>query len=324
MGCLAVNAGTYAAQTADYDLNSYTAKDAYDAGRIMRAQFKEESARAYLKYAADKGDADAAYLYAIDITHYSAGGNTPHEARTYFVQAAKQGQLEAMKYLYMNGSWLREGSRLNWQKHYHDGLVELAAKNPGKASYELAKYYYSTDEDRYEYYLNKSIAYDYPYAILANVVGINEIESHNGNPVIDSSDMKPVIKIAESGFMPAIRSCINFYEEDEDFREALHWRLKALEQGDLTSLAVAAKIYAGKIPGYSFVKKDYPKAYAYVEVYLDNAGKSKFSNVYKMMENLYADLVSNMTTAQLKDAAKLTESYKKNVTFYSFDSYWDK
>lgn len=318
---------SYAAQTADYDLAAYTADEAYAVGYVMRAQFKEESARAYLKYAADKGNADAAYLYASDITDVNRAATendeTPDEAKSYFLQAATAGHLDAMKYLYTDGSWLRGDIRLKWKRQYHDGVIELAATEPGKASYDLAEYYYDTDEDHYNYYLETSVEYDYPYAVLATVIGIDEIKTHHRNPEMDSGDIDDIHGIAEKGFIPAIRLCIEYYEHEGDYENALHWRLKAVELGDLTSLAVAAKIYAGQIPGYGFVKKDLSKSYAYADVYLDNAGKSKFVNVFKMMEDLHTDLIDNMTATQLKEAATLTATYEKNMTFYSFDAYWD-
>lgn len=74
----------------------------------LRAQFKNSDARAYLRYAADKKHADAAYLYAVELMKYNATVRTPAEAREYIELSAKLGNLHAMRYLYRRGDWLRQ------------------------------------------------------------------------------------------------------------------------------------------------------------------------------------------------------------------------
>lgn len=303
-----------------YDLSSYTAKQAYEAGKLMRAQFKDSLARPYLKYAADKGDLNAAYLYAMDMVSDNPNFGTSDLAKKYLIQAANGGQMNATYYLYKYGSWFRNAARLKYRTLYHDGAVELAENNPGKASYDLYLYYRDLSKSQANYYLKKSKEYAYPQAVLQS-----SIQSYNeqSNPNISLWFIKDVENIANDGFIPAVRSCIDYYESREQYDQALRWKEVALKYGDLMSLASLAKIYAGLVPSYQFVKPDLIKSYAYLSMYIDNAGKNRFSHLYGMMENLYSDISDKMTKKQKEKANSLTDDYKSTVVFYSYDTLWD-
>ncbi|MCE0495106.1 hypothetical protein [Vibrio salinus] len=303
-----------------YDLGSYTALQAYEAGKLMRAQFKDSLARPYLKYSADKGNADAAYLYAMDVLSDSAGSNVSDLAKKYLIKSANGGQLNASYFLYKNGTWFRNATRLKYRNLYHDGSIELAAKKPGKASYDLYLYYKDLNDSKASYYLKKAQEYDYPSAILnASIKSYND----QNNPVINSLAIKNVEKIAKEGFIPAIRACVDYYENKNDFKTSLEWKEIALQHGDLMSLASLAKIYAGLVSSYKFVKPDLIKANAYLSMYIDNAGKNHFSYLYGMVEDLYSDVSEKMTKEQKSKAKLLVNKYKDKVVFYNYDTLWD-
>lgn len=303
-----------------YDLSSYSARQAYEAGKLMRAQFKDSLARPYLKYSADKGDANAAYLYAMDVLSDSSGANVSELAKKYLIKAAKGGQLNAIYFLYKNGTWFRNATRLKYRNLYHDGSIELAENSPGHASYNLYIYYKDLNRSQAGYYLKKAQEYGYSAAILqASVQSYDE----QNNPVINSWDVKDVEKIASEGFIPAVRACIDYYEHKHDFAKAFEWKQVALNHGDLMSLASLAKVYAGLVPNYKFVKSDLIKANAYLSMYLDNAGKGHFSHLYGMVEDLYSDVSEKMTKEQKSAANLLADKYKDQVVFYNYDSLWD-
>lgn len=307
-----------------YEISSLTPYEAFEAGQLLQAQFKNEEARAYLKYAADKGNADSAFLYAIDISKYNANSRSMAEARDYFEVAANLGSLEAMSYLADNGDWLRPHLRQSWKKQYHDGLIVLAERSPAEAMFGLAGYYAISDADFSQYYLNKSVSYDYPLALMEQAKRyLGGIETITPTTVQDPRVLELYLKAAEQNYLPAVKACIEVYEAQGNYSEAMHWRLKALELGDITSLAVLAKIYATKAPSYDFIEKDMAKAHAYAELYLDNAGKDRLANLHKMMEQFFVDITSRMTPQDLEQSKVISESYKTNVVFYNHDPYWD-
>lgn len=307
-----------------YEISSLTPYEAFEAGQLLQAQFKNEEARAYLKYAADKGNADSAFLYAIDISKYNANSRSMAEARDYFESAAELGSLEAMSYLADKGDWLRPHLRQSWKKQYHDGLILLAARSPAEAMFGLARYYEINDSELSQYYLNKSVTYNYPLALMEQARRyLGGIETITPATAQDPRILALYLKAAEQDYLPAVKACIEVYEAQGNYSEAMHWRLKALELGDITSLAVLAKIYASKAPSYAFVEKDMAKAHAYAELYLDNAGKDRLANLHKMMEQFFVDITGRMTSQDLEQSKAIGDSYRSGVVFYNHDPYWD-
>ncbi|SHG08351.1 TPR repeat [Vibrio gazogenes DSM 21264] len=311
-------------QKYDYDINFLTPTQAYEKGRLLRAQFKNEEARHYLQYAADKGDADAAYLYAIELSEYNPTIRTPRLVREYVEQAANQGNLHAMNYLYQHGTWLRTTIRQSWHKRYHDGLVRLAATQPAKAVYYLSLYYEKTDPDQSEYYLQRAMDYSYPLAWMDNSRrSLDDINQLYTETRFSTGIYTNYRNAAEHHFIPAMKACVELYEGRGDFKKAFEWRKRALDAGDLTSLAVVAKIYAGEASSYRFVDEDLIKARAYSELYLDYAGSDRLTSLHKSMEQFFVDITNEMTPPDIERAQKITDTYKEKVTFYNHDTYWD-
>jgi TPR repeat protein len=307
-----------------YEVSSLTPYEAFEQGRLLRSQFKNSEARAYLKYAADKGNADAAYLYAIDISKYNANSRTPAEAREYVESAARLGSLDAMMYLAENGDWLRPHLRQSWKKQYHDGLILLAKRYPAQAMYGLARYYEVSDAVQSQYYLDKSVSYDYPQALMEQAKRyMGGIETITPATVTDPRVLESYLKAAKQDFLPGVRACIEVYEAKSNYQEAMFWRTKALELGDITSLAVMAKIYASKAPSYHFIEKNLPKAHAYAEMYLDNAGSDRLANLHSMMEQFFIDTTNKMTPQEIDESKTISASYQSSVVFYNHDPYWD-
>jgi TPR repeat protein len=308
----------------DYDINFMTPKQAYQRGRLLRAQFKDEEARKYLKYAADKGNGDAAYLYAVELKQYDPTVRTPEEAKHYIEKSARLGNIRAMAYLYQHGNWLRSRVRQLWQKKYYNDLIVLANRNPAQALYRLALYFKQTDPDKSDYLLGRAILYKSPLALMERADRkLGGLENLLTAGVDNYGVLKTYKTAAEDGFIPAMKACIKLYEEQGYYRKALFWRQKAVESGDLTSLVVLAKIYAGEVPSYQFVKKDLVKARAYSELYLDFAGIDRFGSLHQEMEYLFTDTTNEMTSPEIKASGDFIGRYKKEIHFYHHDLYWD-
>jgi TPR repeat protein len=305
-----------------YDLNTLTASQAYEEGKILRAQFKNMEARPYLQYAAEKGSASAAYLYAMELTKYNSTVRTPAEAREYLETAAKLGNLQAMEFLYENGIWLRPQVRQTWKRRFHDSLILLAEKYPAEAMYQLALFYAPSDIVKSTYYLDKSVSYQYDLAIMEKA---RRYQYGTTNSAVNTQlALSTYLIAANHGFIPGMKACIEMYEAQNDFQSAYLWREKAFKAGDITSLAVLAKIATGESGPYDFVKRDLVKAHAYAELYLDYAGSDRLNNLHKKMELFVGDITLKMTQPELADAKVLAESYKsEHILFYNHDIFWD-
>lgn len=312
----------YADGEPSYDLNSLTANQAYEEGKVLRAQFKNMEARPYLKYAAEKGSSAAAYLYAMELTQYNSTVRTPAEARDYLESAAKLGNLQAMEFLYENGTWLRPQVRQTWKRRFHDSLILLAEKSPADAMYQLALFYAPSDLSKSTYYLDKSMAYKYDLAVMEKAKRYQYGTTEGA--VNTQMALTTYLIAANHGFIPGMKACIELYEAQGDFKSAYVWREKAFKAGDITSLAVLAKISTGESGPYAFVKRDLVKAHAYAELYLDYAGSDRLNNLHKKMELFVGDITLKMTQPELADAKVLAENYKsEHILFYNHDVFWD-
>lgn len=74
--CLFCSFGN-SAEDVSYDLNNLSAKEAFEKGRLLRAQFKNVEGRRYLKFAAELEEPNAAYLYAMELASYKSTIRTP-------------------------------------------------------------------------------------------------------------------------------------------------------------------------------------------------------------------------------------------------------
>lgn len=307
-----------------YDASALTAQQAFENGRLLRAQFKNVESRPFLKHAADSGNADAAYLYAMELSNYKTTIRTPQEARDYLLQAAQGGNRHAMQHLYLNGQWLSKKDRLDWQQKYHDALIRLGRTAPAQALFELAQYYHARDKALSEYYLTKAAAFRHPRALMEQA---RRIERGAGTYVMpgerETVVRKTYLAAAETGYVPAIRAYINLLEDKGRYKEAFDWRRKALQAGDLTSLAALGFIYSGQSEGYPFIETDLVLAKAYLDLYMEMAGTDRLETLYSTVAESYQQITPRINAEQEKAADKIESSLKNSVDFYNHDLFWD-
>lgn len=315
---------SFATHGEDYDAKLLNAQQAFESGRLLRAQFKNVESRQYLKHAADNGNADAAYLYAMELSNYRTTIRTPPQAREYLLQAAQGGNRHAMQHLYQNGQWLSKKEREQWQHQYHDTLIRLGQLNPAQALFELAQYYHSSNKELSEYYLVKAMAFHHPRALMEQA---RRIESGSGSYMMpgsrDTKVRETYLAAAKTGYVPAIRAYINLLKDKGRYEEAFEWRQKALQAGDLTSLAALGFIYSGQGEAYPFVETDLVRAKAYFDLYLETAGTDRLENLHSAVAEKYQQLAPRITSEQETAADTLELNLKKNVDFYNHDLFWD-
>ncbi len=306
-----------------YDIVDLTAEEAYQKGKLLRAQFKNRESLPYLKHSLEQGNSDAAYLYSIVLLNSNRSPRTIEESRQYMIRAAQQGNRHAMRRLYQTGHWLTENERKHWQTQYYNSLIVLGKTKPGIAFYEMAQYFESAEPELSKYYLDKSMMLEYPPAYMEYATNLsNEVGQFTLPGERDTQIRKLYLNASELGYIPAIRKYIQILEEKRQFQLAFEWRKQALSYGDIMSLASIGLIYSGLInSNYKFVKSNKILAKAYLGLYLEHAGNHKFSSLYNEVEDCYFYTVNYMTDEQISESL-LIEELLKNTKFYSYDLYW--
>ncbi len=307
-----------------YDLENLSAEEAYQKGKLLRAQFKNRESLQYLRYSSQEGNSDAAYLYSIVLLNSNRSLRTIEDSRQLVLQAAHDGNRHAMKHLYESGDWLTANQKKQWRVKYYNAVITLGKEEPDTAFYELAKYFETMDPDLSKYYLGKAMQMDYAPAYMEQAEALAEGSGSYYVPgERETSVRKEYLKAAELGYIPAIRKYIQILEGQGKFESAFEWRNKALQQGDITSLASLGLIYSGlTISDYNFVIEDDILAKAYLSLYLESAGNNQFSSLYKKVEDSYFYVVSTMTEEQISKSLSL-EKKLKETSFYNYDLYWE-
>jgi len=312
------------AEAKSYDLNNFSSVEAFEKGRILRAQFKNIESRRYLKFAADQGDPNAAYLYAMELISYKSTIRTASESKYYLILAARNGSRKAMQFLYQYANWLKEEERLFWKNNYYNALINLGRSQPAQAFYDLSQYHKGSYDELSQYYLSRAVVFNHPKALMDVA---HQIEVGKGNFV--SSDAREAqvrqiyLKAAETGYLPAILIYIKCLEGDQMYEKAYEWRIKAMEAGDLMSLPILASILTNQSEPYGFVESDVVAAKAYLSVYLESAGKDKLPTLYSNIEMLFSKLSLILNDTSDNKLINLENKIKSHAPFYRHDVFWD-
>lgn len=308
----------------NYDVEKMSLAEAYEYGKLLRAQFKNSEARVYLKYAADNSYPAGAYVYAMETMGYHDTARATGYARDYLIQAAEGGSRSALKYLFRNGDWLSSAKRKKYEIEYYNSLIDLGAKSPGLAYLHLSDYFHASDRKLSEYYLNKAIEFEIPSAYMTSA---QRLESGEGDYTFDSDRIAQsrsrYLQAAVQGYIPAIKRYIAILESRGKFQEALEWREVGVIQGDITALVSLGNIYSGNSPRYSFVTPDLTRAKAYFELYLENAGQDRLSSVYQQAETNYKDTVDKIADVHLPLSDALKDELSEIKYFYNHDYLWN-
>ncbi|CAH1544356.1 sel1 repeat family protein [Vibrio rotiferianus] len=312
------------AEEGSYDLNNLSAVEAFEKGRLLRAQFKNVEGRRYLKFAAELGNPNAAYLYAMELASYKSTIRTPPESKHYLMIAAKNGSRKAMQFLYLHANWLEKEERNLWKKNYYNAVINLGREEPGQAFYELALYHQGSDAELSQYYLSRAAAFNHPHALMDLA---SQIEAGKGTYVLpgsrETNARHTYLKAAETGYLPAILNYIKYLESAQMYGKAYEWRVKAMEAGDLTSLPILASLLTEQSEPYGFVESDFVTAKAYLSVYLESAGRDKLPALYSNVETLFSNLSLVVNDTYDNKLIILENKIKSHAPFYNHDTFWD-
>ncbi len=258
-------------------------EQAFKVGQQLERQFKDSQALAYLKYAADEGVAESAFLYGMMRRNAVSVEREQTESLAYLQQAAKQGYLPAMK-------WMMEHSSHpeSWRRHYYKALIELGRRSPEKAFYGLADYYRLSDTERYEFYLTQAVERDHPEALIEQATRLSRGADGYLLPSVRLERVEQLLlRAAQTHHVAAMRTYIHWLEEKRRYREAFHWRQEALKGGDILELAELGFIYANPRPNYLFIQRDYSKSNLLLNKYINSAGEDRFQSIYRKVQSVY-------------------------------------
>lgn len=314
-----------AAAQQPFDIDQLTPKAAFEKGELLRAQFKDKEARGYLLYAAEEGNVNAQYLYAISLLTYHPSSRYQPAAVQNLFTAAKSGYRPAMFELYSRQGLLSRDEQAEWKQRYLESLLELAKTQPNDADFYLYQFYSQEhgDEEKAEEYFEQALKAEQPLAMYEQA---ENLQKGDGFYIFQSNrfdDMNEwLAKSASKGYIPAYRKLIENYESEGDYKSAYDWRVKLLQQGDLLSLASMGNILLGHSnKGYeSFTNTRL--GLEYLSLYLKFAGQDRMASTYDKAKDNYDRTFEKLTEAERKQHETLIRSRLDSVRFVYADRYF--
>ncbi|WED22862.1 hypothetical protein L3Q72_05570 [Vibrio sp. JC009] len=294
-------------------------QDAYEKGKLLHWQYKEEQAKSYLKYAADKGHIEAAFMYSEILSQPSFVQN--EEESKYAVMAAESGHLLALLKVSIGTSMIKR----DWRVKAEQLLLNQAQLGNSDAMRYLYSFYPDSD-DRSYYWLKKASESGNPKAMFMLA---ERYEGQYGWFIIPGSREKEILRLykasAEAGYPPAMDAySFSLERKPETRKEAVFWILKGVEAGQAMALLIAAELYSSDGDLRDVMPYDSVKAAAYYHCYFANMAKiEKKRATYDYYYELYQDLLSTMTESEILQAEELAKNYLSTHTVRAFDEFWE-
>ncbi|WP_131825145.1 sel1 repeat family protein [Salinivibrio sp. AR640] len=307
----------------DYDIQAMTPEAIFEHGRLSRAQFHYQRAEKYLRAAADQGIVPAAYLYAVLVSDDGNKLDYSPVAQQYLTQAAKADYIPAMKLLVEKGHWLSANHRTIWRYKYEEALAAWYEKAPKDAAFSLYQYVYPTDKKKAEQYLEEAIAANDVDALLHKASQIELAE--RGFYLFPSSrlDAAAEVKkqIANAGGIPGTKSLYRDFIRRGESHKAVAWREKAIEQGDLMSLAALGRLYT---TNYMPEDAEYTDGLVYLSAYLDVVGQGRFVTLREQAMEQFELASSRVSNDVIEKVEQRAAELRRTHMFFHYDRYWQK
>ncbi|WP_131825326.1 sel1 repeat family protein [Salinivibrio sp. AR647] len=307
----------------DYDIQAMTPEAIFEHGRLSRAQFHYQRAEKYLRAAADQGIVPAAYLYAVLVSDDGNKLDYSPVAQQYLTQAAKADYIPAMKLLVEKGHWLSANHRTIWRYKYEEALAAWYEKAPKDAAFSLYQYIYPTDKKKAEQYLEEAIAANDVDALLHKASQIELAE--RGFYLFPSSrlDAAAEVKkqIANAGGIPGTKSLYRDFIRRGESHKAVAWREKAIEQGDLMSLAALGRLYT---TNYMPEDAEYTDGLVYLSAYLDVVGQGRFVTLREQAMEQFELASSRVSNDVIEKVEQRAAELRRTHIFFHYDRYWQK
>ncbi|PSB82274.1 tetratricopeptide repeat protein, partial [Photobacterium damselae] len=283
-------------------------EDAYQLGDLLVDQYKIKQGQPYLKYAADKGNAEAALAYSRSFkTNIMVQSPKEHE---YAVIAAKLGSDDAKFALSFSRNVF--GDRGLYRAEQIKALKDRAKQGDAKAMYRLSLLYSGSEETEW-----KEKAAEHGDANAQYELG-RSYEVGDGWFFIPGKREKEVKRLykasAEQGNFRGMEGYASIIYDEGNKKEALDIWTKMANTGDAFSIIFLAAQYLHSLPGITYPEKDEVLGAAYSKIYLDSMGTDKENNLYEIYKENYLEAMSHLSEAQKEQVNEFAKEFLKTHT----------
>lgn len=306
---------------ASQSLEQLTPQEAYEQGKLLRWQYHIGKAKEYIKYAADKGHADASYMYA-EMSSTNPFVQQKLESE-YAVRAAKLGNVDGI--LKASRSFFVSSEDAKFFKNEaYAMLLEQIEAGDAEAMYRMASVY-DNDNDQMEW-VEKAANAGSPRA-MTYLAKRYENDTY-GTFFISGNREKEYQRLyrqaAEAGYPPAMGAYAYILSKTPERRsEAFDWMLKGAEIGKAQSLTFLAGIYSRNDEMRDVVPYDSVKAAGYYKAYFAVMGDESDKELYDIHWNIFKSLLKTMTSEEREKADKFADDYLSTHTVRAFDDFWE-
>lgn len=295
------------AQTTYPAPNTMSVEDAYQLGDLLVDQYKIKQGQPYLKYAADKGNAEAALAYSRSFkTNIMVQSPKEHE---YAVKAAKLGSDDAKFALSFSRNVF--GDRDLYRAEQIKALKDRAKQGDAKAMYRLSLLYSGSEETEW-----KEKAAEHGDANAQYELG-RSYEVGDGWFFIPQAkkEVKRLYKAsAEQGNFRGMVGYASIIYDEGNKEEALDIWIKMANTGDATSIRFLAARYLHAVPQITYPEKDEVLGAAYSKIYLDSMGTDKKQSLYEIYKENYLEAMGNLSEAQKEQVNEFAKEFLKTHT----------
>lgn len=301
------------------ELSDLTPQQAYEKGKLLRWQHKKDEAKVYLKYAADKGNGDAAELYS-SLLYRGPLTQTPEEYK-YALKAAESGNIGGMLKVSSDSNFYSSQVKAEWKLKTEQELLKRANQDDSNAMRYLYSFYPSGD--RAFKWLKKSAEVGNPKGMYMLAV---RYESGDGTFFIPGKREKEIKRLykeaAEAGYPPAMSAYGYFLRSNGLKEEGWEWIVKRANTGDAQAILNVADIYSAMYKPLDGVPQDKVKSAGYFKVYYQSMNVDINKDEHAPYYEDYQKVLSVMTDEQKAQADKFTQDYLTTHTVRAFDGFW--
>ncbi len=296
------------AQTTYPAPNTMSVEDAYQLGDLLVDQYKIKQGQPYLKYAADKGNAEAALAYSRSFkTNIMVQSPKEHE---YAVKAAKLGSDDAKFALSFSRNVF--GDRDLYRAEQIKTLKDRAKQGDAKAMYRLSLLYSGSEETEW-----KEKAAEHGDANAQYELG-RTYEVGDGWFFIPGKREKEVKRLykasAEQGNFRGMEGYASILLREGKKEKALEIWIKMANTGDAVSISVLAARYLHAVPQITYPEKDEVLGAAYSKIYLDSMGTDKKQSLYEIYKENYLEAMGHLSEAQKEQVNDFAKEFLKTHT----------
>lgn len=301
------------------ELEQLTPQQAYEKSKLLQWQYKKEQAKPYAKYAADKGNADAAILYSSLL--YKGPLLQTQEEYEYALKAAELGNLEGMMKVSSDSNLYSSQQKQVWRNKTEQTLLAKAQQGDSKAMRYLYSFYPSGGE-AFDW-LKKAANAGNPKA---EYMLAKRYEVGDGTFFIPGNREKEIKRLykeaAEAGYPPAMSAYGYLLREIGEKELGWSWILKRANIGDAQTILEVADIYSGMYKPIADIPQDKIKAAGYFKIYYESMDVDLNLDKHAMYYEDYQKLLSIMTAEQKSQANKFAQDYLATHTVRAFDGFW--